>query len=96
KSSFALGAYSISNDHSKLAFSFDEKGAEQYKIKVKSLNNFTELEDEVNGTLGEIVWNSDGSGFYYSKLNDNWRSDKVFFHYLGTQQQDDILIYQEL
>lgn len=96
KSSFALGGTAVSNDHAKLAYSFDADGSERFNIKVRNLSNVLDLEDEVLETLGGIVWNKNDTGFYYLKLSDNWRSDKVYFHLLGTKQQDDILIYHEV
>jgi oligopeptidase B len=96
KSSFSLGHTSISYDHSKLAYSFDEDGSERFTIYVKDLKSGENLTDVITDAMGSIVWNKACDGFYYIKLNENWRPDKVLFHTLGQKEQDDILIYQEL
>ncbi len=96
KSSFTLGSVSKSFDHNKLAYAYDPDGSERYSIYVKDLTTKQDLNDLIPDTLGDIVWNKSGDGFYYVKLNDSWRPDRVFFHLLGTNCKDDILIYQEL
>ena len=96
KSSFALGAISRNFDHSKLAYAYDEDGSERYTIYVKDLNTTNTLRNSITDTIGDIIWNKAGNGFYYVKLNDNWRPDRIFFHVLGTHLKDDTLIYQEL
>ncbi len=93
KSSFSLGASKVSFDNNKYAYSFDVDGSEQFKIMVKDLENKKDLDDVIENTIGNIIWNKRGDGFYYLKLNDNWRPNKVLFHKLGTN--DDILIYEE-
>ena len=95
KSSFSLGATAVSKDHSKLAYAYDADGSERYTIEVKNLETNLVLEDKIDDTLGGIVWNKEGSGFYYLRVNENWRPDKVFFHSLGSKKEKDILIYHE-
>ncbi len=34
-------------------------------------------------------------GFFYTRLDENHRPSKVFYHKIGTQQADDKLIYEE-
>lgn len=96
KSSFSIGQTSVSCDHSKLAYSFDADGSERFTIYVKDLNSGENLADVITGVMGNIVWNKACDGFYYIKLNENWRPDKVLFHSLGKKEQDDIVIYQEM
>jgi oligopeptidase B len=96
KSSFALGATAVSKKHDKLVYAYDADGSERYNIQVRDLTTHQDLSDIITNTLGDIVWNKQGTGFYYIKLNDNWRPDRVFFHYIGNDSTDDVLIYQEL
>ncbi|MEK6734274.1 MAG: S9 family peptidase [Pseudomonadota bacterium] len=95
KSSFALGSVEVSNDHSKLAYAYDADGSERYTVKVRDLSAKEDLSDVILDTIGEIIWNKQGSGFYYCKLNENWRPNQVYFHLLGREQSEDKLIYQE-
>ena len=96
KSSFSFGDIAVSNDHSKMVYSYDANGSERYTIEVKNLETNLILEDKIDDTLGGIVWNKEGSGFYYLRLNENLRPDRVFFHLLGTKKEDDILVYHEI
>jgi oligopeptidase B len=95
KTSFALGDMSISKDHSKLAYAYDSDGSERYNIYIRDLDRGADLKDIVTDTIGDIVWNKSGSGFFYLKLNKNWRPDQVFFHVLGEDVKNDTLIYKE-
>jgi oligopeptidase B len=95
KSSFAIGDTSISYDHKQLAYSYDDDGSERYIIKVKNLNNKQDTPDTIKETIGNIIWNKTNDGFYYVSVNKNWHQDKLFFHKLGTSQEQDILIFHE-
>jgi oligopeptidase B len=90
---FNLGAISVSPNHLKLAFSEDRNGAERFSIFVKNLENNLIQDEEISDTIGDICWHENNQGFFYTKLNDNWRSLEVYYHRLGEKQ--DQLIYQE-
>lgn len=91
----ALGAFSVSPDHKLLAYSVDFTGGEKYSIKIYNLETKEFLNDEINNTIGNVVWHEDQTGFFYSPTTENWRRDKVMFHKLGTNNSDDKLIYHE-
>jgi len=42
-----------------------------------------------------IVWDELQQGFYYTKMDDNWREKELYYHKLGTQQSTDKLLYKE-
>ncbi|MBA8666575.1 S9 family peptidase [Holosporaceae bacterium 'Namur'] len=92
---FDLGAIAVSPDHSMLAYSADTTGGERYNIYVKNLNNNALLKDEISDSIGSIVWHKSGKGFFYTKLNEFWRTDKVYYHELGTSSKQDKLIFKE-
>ncbi|KIE04969.1 Protease II [Candidatus Jidaibacter acanthamoeba] len=92
---FDLGAIAISPDHSMLAYSTDTTGGERYNIYVKNLNSNALLRDEISDSIGSIVWHKNGKGFFYTKLNEFWRTDKVYYHELGTSSEQDKLIFKE-
>lgn len=95
KKYFRLGAMSVSPKENLLAYSEDTDGDERYTVSVKDLDSNKLLKDKVTDTLGGIVWQEDGSGFYYTKVDDKWRPNKLYYHELGTSQKDDKLIYYE-
>ena len=92
---FKVGGMSISPDENLMAYSTDTKGDEHYKLIVKNLSEGTFLTDTLENMIGSVVWNKTGVGFYYTRLDDKWRSNKVYYHKLGTSQDEDALIYKE-
>ena len=53
------------------------------------------LKDKLDDVLGSIIWNETGNGFYYIKVDNKWRPNKLYYHELGTAQKADKLIYHE-
>ncbi len=92
---FRIGGAAHSNEHDKLLWSFDDKGSEFYTLRIRDLNSGTDLEDIVTNTGGSGVWNKDGSGFYYTLLDDNHRPSKTLFHKQGTDSTSDTVIHHE-
>ncbi|GAA4214664.1 S9 family peptidase [Sphingomonas endophytica] len=95
KEYFRLGAFSISNDASKLAYAIDDNGSERFTIHVKDLITGALLPDTIPGMLSEIVWTADDSGFLYGLANKEWRTDNARFHRLGTDPAEDVELYHE-
>lgn len=95
KKYFRLGAMSVSPNEDLLAYSEDTDGDERYTVSIKNLDNDKLLKDRIKETLGGIIWQENGAGFYYTKVDDKWRPNKLYYHKLGTSQQDDKLIYYE-
>lgn len=91
----ALGAFSVSPDHKLLAYSVDFTGGEKYSIKVYNLETKKFLKDEIDNTIGNVVWHEKQNGFFYSPTTENWRREKVMYHKLGSNNKDDKLIYHE-
>jgi len=90
-----IGSFSISPDHRLLAYSIDFSGDERYTIRICDIKSQKYLEDEINNTIGNIVWHEELNGFFYTPINENWRCDKVMFHYLGTKTSEDKLVFYE-
>ena len=42
-----------------------------------------------------MVFSSDGTQLVYGLVNDNWRTDKLMVHKIGTPQSEDRLIFEE-
>jgi oligopeptidase B len=92
---FSLGAATWSRDHSLLAYAFDDKGSEFYRIRVRQLETGKELPDEVPDMEGAPVWNADGSGFYYTRVDEHRRPQQVLLHQICHKADEDELIYHE-
>ncbi len=91
----SLSAFSISPDHKLMAYSVNFTGGEKYKIRVFDLESKTFLADEIEDTIGSIIWHEKENGFYYVPTDQQWRHNKVKFHQLGTDSEKDEIIIHE-
>lgn len=99
----SLGSISFNNAGDKLAYSVSEGGSDWRTIYVKDLSTGELLSDKVEWVkFSGISWA--GNGFYYSRfpmpskedrLSGQNRFHKVYFHRLGTDQQEDRLIIED-
>ncbi|MDX7953626.1 S9 family peptidase [Lichenihabitans sp. Uapishka_5] len=95
KAFFDLGGAERSPDHTRIAWSADERGSELYGLRVRDLATGLDLPDLVGETDGTAVWAADGSGFFYVTVDENHRPSRVRFHRLGTDMADDRLVFEE-
>ncbi|WP_234430389.1 S9 family peptidase, partial [Brucella melitensis] len=95
KAYFRLASADHAPNHNLLIWGYDDKGSEFYKLKVRDLTTMADLEDIVTDTNGGGAWDAKSEGFFYTRLDENHRPSKVFYHKIGTQQADDKLIYEE-
>ena len=95
QSFFRLAGTNHSPDHTKLAWAVDLKGSEFYSIRIRDLATGEDLSDHIEGTTGGAVWSADSSHIYYTLLDSNHRPCQVFRHKIGTEQNEDVLIYEE-
>ncbi|MEP9370987.1 S9 family peptidase [Mesorhizobium sp. KR1-2] len=95
KAYFHLGGLDHSSDHKRLLWAFDDMGSEFYKLHVRDLATGEDLPDQIGDTGGSGVWNAGNDGFFYTRLDQNHRPSKVFFHALGTDAAEDRLVFEE-
>ncbi len=94
---YSLGRISISPNQSLLAFSEDTLSRRIYKVYIKNLVTGELLSDTLEGVDGALVWANDNQHlFYIVKDPQTLLGNKVYRHRLGTQQTDDVLVYEEL
>lgn len=92
---YSIGSTDHSPDHSKLIWSVDDNGSEFYTLRVRDIPEGTVHEDVIENTSGSATWDADGKGFFYANVNESHRTDKIYYHRLGTAQAEDALIYEE-
>ncbi|WP_445382301.1 S9 family peptidase [Robiginitalea sp. IMCC43444] len=93
---FNLKGISISPDNQYAAFGVDTVSRRQYSIRIKNLNTGELLADLLENTTGSAVWASDNKSLFYTRKDpQTLRSDKVYKHVLGTDPEEDLLIYEE-
>jgi len=95
KAYFRIGGLDHSSDHKSLLWAFDDKGSEFFRLHVRDLATGADLPDQIHDTGGGGVWNADNSGFLYTRLDENHRPSKIFFHALGADPAEDRLVFEE-
>ena len=95
KAFFEIGGAEISPDHTRLAWSADERGSEYYTVRVRDLASGADLPDLIEESDGEMVWSADGASFLYIRLDENHRPSRVYRHHLGQDPATDELIFEE-
>lgn len=92
---FRLGALSVSRDDRIMAYSTDTDGSERFTVHFRDLATGKELPDTIPGINGSLVFSADGKHLLYTPVNEQWRSEKVMLHTLGTPVSGDTLLYKE-
>ena len=93
---FRLVGIAVSPDNTKVAYGIDTVSRRQYTIKVKDLQSGRLLNTSLPNTTGGSVWAADNASLFYTQKNEQTlRSEAVFKHRIGTQNQEDELVYEE-
>jgi oligopeptidase B len=92
---FSLGAFAISPDEKRLAYSTDFAGDERYTLRIKDLVSGEVLPDEVPDTHYGCAWSLDGSALFYTTVDEAWRPYRVWRHVIGTPTADDVVVFEE-
>jgi len=79
----SLGAFSISQDHSKLAYSLDREGDEIYRLFVKDLASGDVTALPFDDCDGSMTWANDSQTLFYGELDETHRPHKIYRHRLG-------------
>jgi oligopeptidase B len=89
----ALGAYQVSDDGTRLAYSTDTTGFRQYTLFVKELGTQALLPVRVE-RVGTVAWAADGQTLFYTVEDEQTkRQYRLYRHHLGTEAHD--LAYEE-
>ncbi len=75
---FGIGAVEHSPDHRWLVWSVDRNGSEVYELVVRDLSTGDDLTLETDTASANIVWAADSETLYYTTLDDNHRTDRVW------------------
>ncbi|WP_404394484.1 S9 family peptidase [Stutzerimonas chloritidismutans] len=79
----SLGAFSVSQDHRKLAYSLDREGDEIYRLFVKDLASGDVTALPFDDCDGSMTWANDSQTLFYGELDDTHRPHKIYRHRLG-------------
>ena len=89
-----LGAYVVSDDGLKVAFSLDTTGFRQYTLQVKDLVTGT-LGSERVENVGSVAWGADNATLFYTVEDAAKRQYRLYRHRLGEAHAGDALLYEE-
>ncbi len=100
----ALAAWVPSEEGKYLALGMASAGSDWREWKVLDVASGKLLEDHLKWVkFSSVSWLPDGSGFYYSRYDEPKEGEeltgvnyfqKLYFHRLGTKQQEDRLVYE--
>jgi oligopeptidase B len=91
----SLGAYEMSDDGNLLAYTTDNTGFRQYKLRVRDLRTGKDSE-VIADRVGSVTWANDNKTLFYSVEDDKTkRQYQLFRHTLGPDAGKDDLLYEE-
>ena len=95
KDYFRLADLAVSPNGKLMAYAFDDNGSERFEVRFRNLDTGEMLPDVIPGTLSALVWTAGNDALLYGLANENWRTDNVRLHKLGTPVSGDKLLYKE-
>ena len=90
---FELGDCEVSPDHRLFAWSFDDNGAELYRLRIRNIDSGEDGQVEISD-VDSVCWASSDILFYV-KTDEHHRANRVFKHKLGTDPESDELVVYE-
>jgi prolyl oligopeptidase len=93
----------ISEDGKLLAYLLSHKGSDWQELKIRNVDTGEDYEEVLKHCkFTGIAWKHDGSGFYYNRFpdpatvpqEDRNTNNRVYWHRLGTPQDQDKLIFE--
>ncbi|WP_263382330.1 prolyl oligopeptidase family serine peptidase [Granulicella arctica] len=99
----ALNGFSVTDDGQLAAYAISEAGSDWMIWRVRDVETGSDLEDKVEWSkFSGASWTKDGSGFFYARYDapgsESFKEanyfHKVYFHVLGTAQNEDILVFE--
>src|SRR2546425_173717 len=100
----ALATLALSEDGRQLAYGTAASGSDWVEFRVRDVESGRDRPDQVKWVkFSDASWTHDGAGFLYSRypepagenplLAEN-RFQKLYYHRLGTDQSQDVLVYE--
>lgn len=86
----------VSTNHNILAYAVDFQGRRICDIYFKNLETGELYQDTIQSVTGNISWATDNHTLFYSRMDEKTlRANQIFRHELGTDSQEDVLVYEE-
>lgn len=100
----ALTGTRLNEDATLIAYGISHSGSDWQEWKVRDVATGEDLDDHIKWVkFSGASWTKDGRGFFYSRYdepNDDTKHEdvnynqKLFYHEIGTDQSEDVLIYE--
>src|SRR5439155_2940934 len=99
----ALSTMAVSDDGRLLAYGTSASGSDWEEFRVRDVAQGRDLSDYLKWIkFSGASWTNDGAGFFYSRypepadkaLTDVNRFQRLYYHRLGTDQAQDLLVYE--
>ncbi|HUS18793.1 MAG TPA: S9 family peptidase [Terriglobales bacterium] len=90
----SLGTLTVSDDSNWLAYSTDNTGFRQYKLRFKDLRT-GKLSPEVIEKVTSVAWANDNKTVFYTVEDHAKRSYRAYRHLVGQDPAKDKLLYEE-
>ena len=99
----ALSTLAVSDDGRLLAYGTSASGSDWEEFRVRDVVEGRDLPDHLKWIkFSGASWTNDGAGFFYSRypepgdkaLTDVNRFQRLYYHRLGTEQTQDVLVYE--
>ena len=90
-----LGDYTLSEDQRLLAYAIDTTGGELLSVRVRDLEDGSDLDDVVEGAYYGLAFSADNGLLFYTRPDETLRPYQVWRHRLGTEASEDVKVFEE-
>lgn len=87
----SMGAFNVSPDHQRLAYSLDTSGDEVYRLFVKELATGAVAELPFDDCDGSMTWANDSQTLFFGELDETHRPYRLHRHTLGSEGAEQVL-----
>jgi oligopeptidase B len=92
---FQLGGFNVDAHERLVAYSFDTRGNEVYRINFKDTVSGETLEDELDNAGSTLFFDKAGRGLFYFDVDGKGNNKRLMWHRIGASQEEDTCIYNE-
>lgn len=98
----ALTRFEVSKDGKLLAYATSESGSDWQQVRIRNVDTGEDFPETIRWCrFTNLPWTPDGKGFFYSRYpepgsvppEDQSNFCQVWYHRVGTSQEEDILVY---
>ena len=99
----ALSGTHFSHDGKYVVYGVSKSGSDRQELFIRNVDTGKDFDDHIKWTkFAGVAWKKDKSGFYYNRFpepgtvpeEDENNYSKIYWHQLGTSQDQDVLVYE--